>query len=164
VKYPLQLLLKIRRNREEAASSKLQREITEEERCRYSHERCLLELDSYRSWCVEESDRIMGRLAGAVVPKTAIDQARSQIQWNTEGEEPYRKRVEVAAEELRTSILSREKAEEERRLAGLAMERIATHRQEWINEQKRREEEAEDAELQEIAEIMFNTKMLAQQS
>jgi len=158
VKYPLQILLKIRIDREGAAAAKLARAIREEERCLQMVEEKERELSAYRLWCLDESERIMGRLTLSVLPKSEIDRARSQILWNQEAEADYISRLDAAKEALKTATASREMVAEERRLAGVARERISLHREEWLKEERKRAEAQEEAELQEVAELLYSMK------
>lgn len=158
MKYPLQILLKIRIDREEAAAAKLARAIREEERCLLMVGEKERELSAYREWCLAESERIMGRLTLSVLPKSEIDRARSQILWNQEAESGYQAKLEAAKEALKEATASREVDAEERRLAGVARERISLHRDEWLKEERKRAEAQEEAELQEVAELLYSMK------
>lgn len=155
MRYPLQVLLKIRTDREEAAAAKLAREIREEERCRQVFGERTRELAAYRDWCIAEAERILNRLTLSILPKAEVDRARSQILWNQEAEAAYSQRLEAAREALAAAIAAKDLAAEERRLAGVARERISLHREEWLKVERRRAEAEEEAELQEVAELLY---------
>lgn len=155
MRYPLQVLLKIRTDREATAAAKLSREIREEERCRQVFGERARELDAYRDWCAAEAERILSRLTLSILPKAEVDRARSQILWNQEAESAYAQRLEAARDALAAAIAAKDLAAEERRLAGVARERISLHREEWLKVERRRAEAEEEAELQEVAELLY---------
>lgn len=155
MRYPLQVLLKIRTDREATAAAKLSREIREEERCRQVFAERARELDAYRDWCASEAQRILNRLTLSILPKAEVDRARSQILWNQEAETAYAQRLEAARDALTAAIAAKDLAAEERRLAGVARERISLHREEWLKVERRRAEAEEEAELQEVAELLY---------
>ena len=155
MKYPLELLLKIRHDREEAAIQRLAQSRREEERRRLETAARRRELSDYRVWCAAESERILNKLSHSVVRKAEIDRTHAQILWNQEAESAYRERLEAAIrseEEVRAAVAE---AAEARRVAGMARERIAAHRQEWTRIRQLAEEAAEESELQEVAELLY---------
>jgi hypothetical protein len=155
VKYPLELLLKIRHDREEAAIQRLAQSRREEEKRRFETSARRREFNDYRVWCAAESERILSKLSRSVVRKAEIDRAHAQILWNQEAESVYRERLEAAIRAGKEAQGAVAEAAEARRVAGMARERIAAHRQEWTRIRQLAEEAAEESELQEVAELLY---------
>ena len=146
MKYPLELLLKIRHDREEAAIQRLAQSRREEEKRHLETAARRRELVDYRVWCDAESERILNKLSHSVVRKSEIDRAHAQILWNQEAERAYRERLETAISSEKEAQEAVVEAAEARRVAGMARERIAAHREEWSRVRRLAEEAAEESE------------------
>ena len=161
MKYPLELLLKIRHDREEAAIQRLSQYRREEEKRRLETGIRYRELSDYRVWCAAESERILTKLSHSVVRKAEIDRAHAQILWNQEAERAFREGLEAAISAEKDARAAVAEAAEARRVAGMARERIAAHRHEWTRIRQLAEEVAEESELQEVAELLYFQRVFA---
>ena len=148
--YPLGPLLSARKFREEEAGRAARAARRAADEAWQASEAAKAEWRRYREWRPGEEARLFGELRGRPLPLSALDSHREDIHVLRAGEQER-------AEASRRADLAAEAAEAEaeearRRQAAAARDtrKIEEHRQRWLREEARRQEEAEAAELEDF--------------
>jgi len=154
-RYPLQALLKIRTDREEAAVARLALARTSEEMAVRMVETRRREHRDYIDWCASEAERLMAGLVGREIKRLDVENTLAQIGWNREGEADRLERIKSAQMALETAKEETRVALAAHRSAIAALERINEHHLDWSRKLRLAVEALEEAELQEIAELLY---------
>jgi hypothetical protein len=157
-RYPLQALIRIRKDREEAAVTRLALARASEEMAVRTLETRRREHREYLEWCAAEADRLMGGLLGREIQRLDVETALAQIGWNKEGEASRLERITAAEAALETARKETMAALAAHRIATSALERIMEHHRDWSHKLRLVEEAHEEAELQEIAELLHQRR------
>lgn len=151
--YPLEALHRIRSDREEAAVTRLALARSAREIAARALEARRREHAEYVTWCGRESERLMEDLAAREIRRSDLENVKAQISWNAEGEATHLEKIAGAVSALEEAERDLETAAEMHRAALVALEKIEAHRKDWQAKLLLAEEAAEDAELQEAAEL-----------
>lgn len=152
--YPLEALHRIRMNREKAAMTRLGLARVAEQSAVDALRSREREHREYLSWCETEADRIMEKLLGGGITRGELETAKAQIAWNRDGEEAYLERISSAKSALESARKELKEAAELHQKAYLSLEKIKAHRSEWSSKLVLAQEAADEAELQEVAELL----------
>jgi hypothetical protein len=153
-RYPLQSLQKIRRDREHAAVTRLASARSSEEMAVRMVETRRREHREYLEWIASEQERLMGGLVGREIQRLDVEAALAQIGWNKEGETALLDRIMAAEKTLEAAKVETRTALIAHREASAALTRITEHHLDWSRKLRLVEEAHEEAELQEIAELL----------
>jgi len=156
--YPLHALQRIRTDREEAAATKLSLARASEEMAVRMVETRRREHREYQEWCAAESDRLMGDLVSRKIQRLDVETALAQMGWNKEGETALLERIAAAEATLETARKETIAALAAHRTALAALARIDEHHRDWSRKLRLAEEAHEEAELQEIAELLHQRR------
>ena len=96
----------------------------------------------------------MAGLVGREIRRLEVESAHAQIGWNKEGEATLLERITAAEKALEAAKEETRTAFSVHRDASAALARITEHHLDWSRKLKLAEEAHEEAELQEIAELL----------
>ena len=157
-RYPLESLIRIRKDREEAAVTRLAIARASEEMAVRAVETRRREHREYLEWCAAESDRLMQGLLDREIQRLDVETVHAQIGWNKEGEATRLERITAAEAALENARKETAAALAAHRIASSALARITEHHLDWSRKLRLVEEALEEAELQEIAELMHQRR------
>lgn len=156
--YPLTALQALRIRREDEANRKLAAARAFEERKKEEVQEAQKALDNYLLWVKNESTRLFDSVIGNLNPIHKITDVTQQIQWNRSRQSTYvvaleeaKKNLEEAKKTTQESLHQQEKAYKE-------AWKIEQHHQIWTKQEQLREEQEEEADLEEIAATIFAMK------
>jgi len=156
--YPLLSLIRIRKDREKSSVARLALARASEEMAIRAVETRRREHREYLEWCATESDRLMGNLLDREIQRLDLEGALAQIGWNKEAEETRLERIKDAEAALENARKETADALAAHRIASTALARITEHHLDWSRKLRLAEEAYEEAELQEIAELLHQRR------
>jgi type III secretion protein O len=148
--YPLQGLLSIREFREEAARKAV---LTAELALRAALEaekHCQRELEAYRIWRREEMERRYQAIMGREMSLKDMDDFKAGLAALADKELALEETARQAAQEVEAARLRLKETRAARLDADRARLKIVYHRDQWLAEQLKVQERAEDLELEEF--------------
>ena len=153
--YPLAAIRALRARREDEAQRKLAAARANETQKSQEVQKAKKSLDDYLLWMKSESERLFASVLGHLNPIHKITEITQQINWNRTHQSTYVVALEEAQKKLdeakaETAICL--KAQEE---AYKSVWKINQHYEVWMHEEMLREEQEEEAELEEIAATIF---------
>lgn len=153
--YPLEAIRALRMRKEDEAQRKLAAARTNEMRVEQEVQQAQKDLENYLIWIEEEADRLFKTILKKLHPLHKITEITKQISWNRSQQSTYvvkveeaRKKLEKAKEETVACLRAQEEAYK-------AVWKINQHRDVWLKEESLLAEQAEEADLEEIAATMF---------
>jgi DNA-dependent RNA polymerase auxiliary subunit epsilon len=149
-KYALGDLLKIRHIRKDRA----EKNVTQARRLLMEAQkvlqRTMQELEDYRIFVREETERLYAEIIKQSVKRRNIDDLHEAVKSLKTSLLDYEKRVENAQEECRKAEENIEKRKEELALANRNIEKIEAHKSTWRLEVSREEELQADLEMEDF--------------
>lgn len=149
-KYPLEALLSVRKYREEAAKRQVahaQEEAREAEAKVKEREK---ELEDWRVWRVEETDRRYNALLGKTTNIEKINLFNQGLAALASDELVKIAQVDAARKYVTECLAKLDKAKVAAQVSRKNTAKIETHRSIWSEESKKAAERAEDLELEEF--------------
>ncbi|MFZ4115104.1 MAG: type III secretion system stalk subunit SctO [Chthoniobacterales bacterium] len=153
--YPLEPIRALRMRKEDEAQRKLAAARVNEARLEEEVKKAQKALEDYLVWMQKEADRLFQPVLGKLNPIHKVTDITHQISWNRSQQSTYvvaieeaRKKLEKAKEETVACLHAQEEAYKE-------VWKINQHRDFWMKEEMLREEQSEEADLEEIAATMF---------
>ena len=153
--YPLEAIRALRMRKEDETQRKLAAARVNETRLEKEVKQAEKALEDYLVWMKNEADRLFKTVLGTLNPIHKITDITQQVSWNRSQQSTYvvgveeaRKKLEAAKEETANCLHAQEEAYKE-------VWKIDQHRDFWMKEETLREEQAEEADLEEIAATMF---------
>jgi len=153
--YPLEAIRALRVRKEDEATRKLAAARTHEAILEEEVKKAQKELEDYLVWIEEEADRLFKTVLGTLHPLRKVTDITQQIQWNRSRQSTYvvqveeaRKKLDIAKEETAQCLHAQEEAYKE-------VWKINQHRDIWLKEERLLEEQSEEADLEEIAGMMY---------
>ncbi len=154
-KYPLAAIQALRLRRQDEAERKLAAARVFEERQQEEVEGAQKALDNYLLWIKNEATRLFDSVIGTLSPIHKITDVTQQINWNKSQQATYvvaleeaRKRLDEAKNATKLCVEAQQKAYKE-------AWKIEQHHQIWMKQEMLREEQEEEADLEEIAATIF---------
>lgn len=157
-RYPLEALYRIRSDREKASASRLSLARIAERTSESALSARRREHSDYLSWCSTEADRLMESLLGKGILRADLETVKAQIAWNLSGEAAYLERTAAAETALESARRELAEATLLHQEAYLSLEKLKEHRLDWVRKVELALETAEEAELQEVAELLHQRK------
>lgn len=148
--YPLEALLSVRNYREDAAKRALTRSQDAVREADAEVEKAREELEGWRKWRVEETDRRYAALIGRPTRIGRINEFNQGLASLAAEELDRIARVEAAKKRVEEALTKLDKAREAAKAARKNTAKIETHRSIWSEESKKAAEHAEDLELEEF--------------
>lgn len=152
--YPLESLLNVRNYREDAAKRNLtraQQTVKDAEQARLDR---IAELERWRVWKVEETDRRYAAFLGKVTVIEKIDEFNRGLSHLAEQEVGKVAAVDEAEAAVDRAKKACVKAQEAAKEARKNTAKIETHKEIWTAESKKEAERKEDLELEEFKPVM----------
>lgn len=153
--YPLEAIRSLRMRKEDEAQRKLAAARVNEMRLVEAVKQAEKALEDYLLWIESESERLFKSILGTLNPIHTITDITQQISWNRSQQSTYvvgveeaHKNLEKAKEETAACLKAQEEAYKE-------VWKIDQHREFWMKEEMLREEQAEEADMEEIAATIF---------
>lgn len=157
-KYPLAALQALRIRRENEAERKLAAARVMEQRKKEEVQKAQKALDNYLLWVKNEATRLFNSIIGNLNPIHKITDVTRQISWNRSQQSVYvvaleeaKKNLEEAKKTTQLCLRAQEKAYKE-------AWKIKQHHEIWTKQEQLREEQEEEADLEEIAATIFAMK------
>ncbi|MBX9743551.1 MAG: type III secretion protein [Chthoniobacterales bacterium] len=156
--YPLAALQILRQRREEEANQKLAAARAFEETKKKEVEDAQKALDNYLLWIKKEADRLFSSVIGTLNPIHKITDVTQQVSWNRTQQSTYVVALEEAKKTLEEAQRATQLCINAQQTAYKEAWKIEQHHQFWIKQEKLREEQEEEADLEEIANTIFLMK------
>lgn len=156
--YPLAALQSLRKRREEEANQKLAAARAFEEGKKKEMEEAQKALDDYLLWIKKEADRLFRSVIGTLNPIHKITDVTQQISWNRSQQSTYVVTLEEAKKKLEEAHKVTQLCIDAQQRAYKEAWKIEQHHQFWVKEEQLREEQDEEADLEEIANTIFLMK------
>jgi hypothetical protein len=149
-KYPLAPLMSARLYREDAAKRETLKAFYATREAQKIAKQARDELKRYQKWRPEEEKRLFEKIRGKVVPQSELDAHREDIQrLRTEEIEKEKKAAE--ADKAAAKALEHENAMRAAQIVTIRdREKIMEHQRRWLDAERKREEAAEEKELEEF--------------
>jgi len=151
--YPLQALLSVRHYREDEAVRDYSRSEEALKEAEHTVEVKKQELEAWRLWRVEETDRRYAALLGKVTVIEKIDAFNRGLSLLAEQELGKIAAVDEALRQVDASRKARDAAKLAAKEARKNTAKIETHQSIWTEEAKKEAEHAEDLELEEFKPV-----------
>lgn len=156
--YPLAALQALRERRTEEANQKLAAARAFEENKKKEVEEAQKALENYLIWIKSEADRLFRSVIGTLNPIHKITDITQQISWNRSQQSTYVVALEEAKKKLEEAKKMTQLCVDTQQKAYKEEWKIEQHRQFWVKQEQFREEQEEEADLEEIANTIFLMK------
>jgi len=158
MKYPLQFLVKIRRDHQQRCEQALVQARAARERREEELALRQKELRDYRDWCDREEDRLFDVIFRGASTNKDVVSAKEEMLWNRQKESEYTGRVAEAEKALTAAIAEVQARIEALQRATKNIEKLSAHRDLWTAEARLFAQQAEDMQMEEAAEIAFSRR------
>ncbi len=154
-KYPLAAIQSLRIRREDEAQRRLAAARVFEERKKGEVQDAQKALDNYLIWIKNEAVRLFDSVIGTLSPIHKITDVTQQINWNKSQQSTYVVALEETEKRLDEAKSATQLCLQEQQKAYKDAWKIEQHHQIWMKQEMLREEQEEEADLEEIAATMF---------
>lgn len=148
--YPLERLLKVRKLREDAAETEVNRCTRELKEAEDNLQQRKDKLAEYTKWRLAEEERLFQEIKGHEIHLKEIDDYKLQLQSLRGREVKLEEKILEARKQIEDCKEALEEARKLRLQAMRGRRKIEEHNQRWDEEQRVLEERAEDLELEEF--------------
>jgi len=148
--YPLKDILRIRVIRENKAAENLVKAKLELEKAIKKVKQKQKELENYRIWRVKEEERMFNDIIKKKLKKEDLDELKFEIGKLRQKELDHEKAVEDAKKEKEQAAREVEEARTLYQGAVVEHEKIKEHKNNWLEEWKRMEENILEKEIEEL--------------
>ena len=155
MRYPLQFLLGLRKNRMERCEQALAQARALVERRIEDLAARIREHADYIVWCDAEEDRIFDRLIKLPSSHTKVLEAREEMLANRAREAEFLHRIELAKTDLAQARQEEAAKLQELQIAIRNCEKLDSHKSLWIEGFQKAEQLAEDLVMEETAESAY---------
>ena len=152
--YPLAALLSVRNYREDAAKRAVSRVREEMREAEAAVKTCEADLEAWRQWRVEETERRSAALIGKRTTIAGLDDFNRGLAALANDELVKIAALDEARRHAAACLTKLDKAREEARNARRNTAKIEVHRDIWTEEARKAAEHAEDLELEEFKSPM----------
>ncbi len=149
-KYPLASLLSARQFREDEAAREVAAARRKVEEAKEAAETAETTWHDYQKWRPGEEVRLFEEIRGKEMPLSGLDSHRDDIQALRSRELRLEELFHEAEEAVRTAEKAAEEAKERHTETVKDRRKIEEHKKVWLNEEAKRQEAAEEAELEEF--------------
>lgn len=154
-KYPLAAIQSLRIRRQDEAERKLAAARVFEERKKEEVKEAQKALDNYLIWIKNEAIRLFDSVIGTLGPIHKITDVTQQINWNKSRQSTYVVALEEAGKRLDEAKNATKLCVQAQQTAYKEAWKIEQHHQIWMKQEMLREEQEEEADLEEIAATIF---------
>jgi len=155
MKYPLHIVLWVRRRAEDRAMHLWQAAKAEEERARADYKQKQEDLVAFREACEQAAEQWFANVQGKPIAHRDILQHREQMKWDAEAVARKEREVTEAANLLKNKEVATAKAMSEYQAAAREVMKLEQHETAWKEEARREEEFVAENEIEEAAEGLY---------
>lgn len=148
--YPLRDLLRIRIIREDAATDNLTKAKNNLENAIRNVEKKKKELEDYKVFRKEETDRLYKEIVNKKIKKIDLDELKAEIAKLERKELEYLEALEEAKRQHEEAVQKLEEARVIYRQALMDVKKISEHKESWMAEYNKEQERIADIEMEEF--------------
>lgn len=154
-RYPLEAIRSLRIRKQDEADRKLAAARIVETELREKVKEAEKALQDYLEWMKKEADRLFSTIVGMLNPIHKVMDITKQIEWNRNHQSTYVVAIDEAKKKLQEAEAETASCRREQEKAYKEAWKINQHRDMWLQEEALKEEQAEEAELEEVAATIF---------